>query len=57
MLYFTLFKDVFINLKLRVTETGKKTEILHVLVHAPKGCNSQDWASKKSGARSFIRVS
>lgn len=50
---FLFLKNVFVYLKVWVTEIKRQREIFHSLVHSPDGHISQDWASPKPRARSF----
>lgn len=59
--YFSFFKRLFIYLEDTVTETGewqrKESEIFHLLVHFPNGCNSWDRGGLKPGAKNSIGFS
>ena len=49
---FHFFKDLFIYLKVRVTQ--REREVFHLLVHSPDGRNGRSCANPKPGARTEV---
>lgn len=56
-----LLKVNYINSLITVSEThicrDRETEVFHLLVRFPYGCDGPDWARPKLGCRSFFHVS
>lgn len=58
-LFVSVFEDSsYFYLKIYLQEEGEIQErnIFHLWVQVPNGCNGQNWADLKSGARGFTHV-